>query len=531
MREILPPTMSSQKLCSRVTAQEGKYRLALQCLQVPCEEGMLFYQCFTGEVLLLTPKEILEIKTFAEQEESSLRKPEVFPSQEENLKMADAFAGQGGMDGEELRKKLIEKHFLVPETFDEYEEACNFRRLAEILTPKTEEITEFTVFSTTDCNARCAYCYELGRPRRPMSDETARDAAAFIARVSGGKEVTLTWFGGEPLYNRRAIDVLTNELKSRGVAFRSKMVTNGFLFDEETVRTANAVWKLERVQITLDGTEEAYNRIKAYVGFWNTGSARDSGDSPAFGSGIQNMPDSPEQVPSGRNDRRDLRKNQETEKDNCTAKTMDAEEKSPYRRVLRNIELLLGAGINVDIRLNMNLQNVEDLSKLVDELSERFRGEKLLRVYSVALRDFREDDAEAEEIYAWDRLQRKILSSPIEGIRHLSRKYEAYGCMADHDGSLVILPDGQLGKCEHESENPLVGNIYEGITNPETVRLWKERVEVPECRSCAFASNCIRLRKCAWVSGKCTDEDRRRIRLSVEQMVLGEYRRRKMCFH
>ena len=96
-----------------------------------------------------------------------------------------------------------------------------------------------------------------------MSDRTAADAADYIARVSEGGKVTLSWFGGEPLMNTKAIDIITSELRARGVPFRSKIVSNGYLFDGELVRKAKDEWALEFAQITLDGTEEtdAFSRI------------------------------------------------------------------------------------------------------------------------------------------------------------------------------------------------------------------------------------------------------------------------------
>ena len=429
--------VTQNKLASGVLTQpktpEGSFRQSLHALRVPCADGVLLYHTLTGELLLLSE-------------------------------------AQNAETDEKLRSALIEKRFLVPADFDEYAYCRQYRRVAELLTNRPKEITSFTVFTTTDCNARCPYCYELGRPRVPMSDQVARDAAAFIARVSGGKQVKLTWFGGEPLCNRRAIEIITAELRDRGVPFRSSMVTNGYLFDEQTVQTAKNDWALRSVQITLDGTESVYNRIKNYV----------------------------------------------------------HTEGSAYQRILRNIALLLAAGVRVSIRCNASSANLDDLEQLADELAARFHGEKRLKLYSVLLRDFgpagSHPEAEAETLRRWHALQRRILSSELGGLRRLPRQPQTNGCMSDNDGSVTILPDGRLGKCEHESERLYVGNIYDGVTDRETVARWKERVELPECRSCAFAPTCIRLRLCAWVKDACTPADRERIRLSVEQMILNEYR-------
>ena len=122
----------------------------------------------------------------------------------------------------------------------------------------------YIIFTTTACNARCYYCFEHGYVPVTMTEETARKAAEYIEAHANG-EVTLTWFGGEPLVNTKAIDSITAYLAERGISFRSHIVTNAWLFTPELIQRAKKQWHLENAQITLDGTRENYNRIKAYV--------------------------------------------------------------------------------------------------------------------------------------------------------------------------------------------------------------------------------------------------------------------------
>lgn len=435
MQVIVPQTNAAKALFIEAKPEAGACRLSKYVLRVPCKDGVLLYHMMTGELLLLS------------QEEANAERDEA------------------------LRAQLQKRRFLVPSDFDDCTFLQQFRTVAALLSRKPAHFKSFTVFTTMDCNARCPYCYELGRPRVPMSDQTAHDTAAFIARVSGGEAVKLCWFGGEPLYNRRAIEIITGELRAKGIPYRSSMVTNGYLFDEETVRTAKTDWALERVQITLDGTEENYNRIKGFA---------------------------------------------------------DAEG-SAFVRVLDNIERLLRADVRVMIRLNASLENMDDLCRLADVLKVRFQGEKKLRVYSALLRDYSgagtHPEAEADALRKWDALQRLLIDCGIGGAKPLDRQLHTNNCMADSDGSVTVLPDGRLGKCEHESERLFVGSIYEGITDPETVAKWKERVQVPACRDCEFAPGCIRLRLCSWTDDDCTEADREHMRLTMTQRILCEYSR------
>ena len=43
------------------------------------------------------------------------------------------------------------------------------------------------------------------------------------------------------------------------------MISNGYLFNDDTIKEAKEEWQLTKVQITLDGTEQIYNRCKAYI--------------------------------------------------------------------------------------------------------------------------------------------------------------------------------------------------------------------------------------------------------------------------
>ena len=414
MKQIMPPNELAAKSLGAQKLSNASCRLCRHVLRVPCGEGELWYHDLTGEIVLLEQDEHAE----AHQDE------------------------------------LFRRWFLVPETFDDYKTAKELRTLAELLAPKKKGISKFVVFTTTDCNARCFYCYELGRKRQPMSERVANDAADYILRHSGGQRVELQWFGGEPLYNRAAIETITRRLRDADADFHSIMVSNGYLFDEETVKTAVADWKLDFVQITLDGREETYNRVKAYI--HHDGSA--------------------------------------------------------YRRVLRNIGLLLDAGVRVSVRMNMKLENADELWQLSDDLKEQFGGRAGFSASCVLLRDFTNDAQRygdgAEGLQRYEALQRKLISDGIGVRKYTRRDISVNQCMADNDASVTILPDGRLGKCEHESEDKLIGSIYGDAPDSRAIAAWKERIAIPECRDCLFAPSCIRLKQCAWHKQGCTELDR-----------------------
>ena len=113
--------------------------------------------------------------------------------------------------------ELISHWFLVPEDHDDCKLSQQLSNVARIMEAPKPHITGYTIMTTSDCNARCFYCYELGQARRPMTEQTAQQTADYIIKHSGGEEVSIEWFGGEPLFNKPVINLIVNRLKEAGV--------------------------------------------------------------------------------------------------------------------------------------------------------------------------------------------------------------------------------------------------------------------------------------------------------------------------
>lgn len=378
------------------------------CVQTPVEDGLLVFNVLTREMVLLSQKEY------------------------DNFTDID----------------YLKQHwFVVPEDAQEKEYATFVRWMLSTRQPQPKEITNYTIFPTTDCNARCFYCFELGRSRIPMSQETAEKVVQYIKAHCGGKEIKISWFGGEPLFNMPAIETICEGLRRENIAFQSRMTTNGYLFDDEVVEKAVKSWNLDRVQITLDGTEKTYNKIKAYI----------------------------------------------------------YREGNPYQVVLDNIGRLLKARVAVKIRLNMDLYNADDLLILVGELAERFAGQKGLSVYAHHLFKGNEPMAELHTGEEWAkreeamlRLEKKIAESDLLPRGGIRKQLRLNFCMADRGNAVTILPEGNIGLCEHFSETELIGNIDREGFDADMVASWRETVpEIPECATCFYYPDCIMLKKCS----------------------------------
>lgn len=423
--------------------REGEhYRLIHFVIRQPVEEGLLLYNVLTKAVALLSPEE------------------------------------ERMMDGNAAAiHELVAKWFAVPLSFDERNLAREVRAVGRMLEKRPKGITGYTILSTTDCNARCFYCYEKGRSRIPMTNRTARKVAEFILRNYSGEKIHLRWFGGEPLYNKGVISLICGLLRDAKVDFRSSMVSNGYLFDDETIVQATGIWNLKKVQITLDGTEDVYNRSKAFI------------------------------YPDG----------------------------SPYRRVLDNVHRLLKAGIQVTVRLNIDRHNADDLFNLADTLIAKFGGDKLFTVYSHSLFDtgtsetaVSHTDAQRRELFETRlRLQEKLRAGKIDVCHKLPDKLKLHRCMADSDTNILVLPDGHLGKCEHYTDSHWFGDL-DSLERDETVLedFKRLREEIEACKDCPFYPDCFRLMLCD-EAVHCYPEEREEKLQETRQSLLSFYQKRK----
>jgi radical SAM protein with 4Fe4S-binding SPASM domain len=70
--------------------------------------------------------------------------------------------------------------------------------------------------------------------------------------------------------------------------------------------------------------------------------------------------------------------------------------------------------------------------------------------------------------------------------------------MADSGKSVTILPNGEIGLCEHFSEDEFIGHIDSDKFDETMVKSWRKTApEIPECAECFYYPECIRLEKCA----------------------------------
>ena len=133
-----------------------------------------------------------------------------------------------------------------------------------------------------------------------------------------------------------------------------------------------------------------------------------------------------------------------------------------------------------------------------------------------------------QELMEYEGLLEDIEKSGIGRVSYLDNELKINMCMADHDGAEVILPDGQIGKCEHFSDSELVGSIYNENQDIAMIDSWKELVpKSPACDDCPIYPICKRLKKCVYVDGECKPSYRMQQERTLKRQMIAEYNRYK----
>ena len=352
---------------------------------------------------------------------------------------------------------LYDTYFFVEEDYDEKAFIHEFRKKhsAPIDDFCLDTIYDYTILTTTACNARCFYCYEKNVKKRTMTVETANKIANYIIEhAPENGPVELRWFGGEPLFNAKVINTICSKLQEAEIPYHSHFTTNGYLFDKDLIKKAVELWHISACQITIDGTEHVYNKAKDYI-------------------------------------YKDV--------------------KSPYKRVLNNIAELLDKNVVISVRMNVDLYNADDLKDLVYELYTRFGNHPNLQPYLYPLFE--------NEFYHRKEGDLQILFEKIKEIEQVLDECKYYQmspavtgircnhCMVDNGKAITISPEGYFGLCEHWVESDFWGHIDKpDEMDMDVIKSYRHYMpDLDICEDCPIYPRCIRNTKCEEQS-KCYPE-------------------------
>lgn len=304
---------------------------------------------------------------------------------------------------------------------------------------------------TLNCNFNCPYCFENGKRAKIMSDDTINHLINFIKELGGTKELTITWYGGEPLLAFPVIKKILNRISQESSIkiVKHSMITNGYLINDKVIKLFQE-YPLDSIQITLDGTKERHNKLRA----------------------------------------------------------LKANNAPTYNRIIENIGLVANNLTNTElhVRVNIDKNNANDFFQIYDEFKTKFNNNSNIIVYPGIIRLENEEKTNVIEpaFGRWDTayLLYELYSKGIlKGDVYPSHRV-AKTCCAMCVNSYIIGPMGEIYKCWNDvsDESKVIGHIDQHeIENKTLYYRYHEGCawyNDPVCKSCFFLPICNG--KCAW---------------------------------
>lgn len=312
------------------------------------------------------------------------------------------------------------------------------------------DLLEITVLPTDACNFKCVYCYQSG-PYHKMDENTANGLIEFVEEnCSKYKQVLLGWFGGEPLIRKELVVEMTSKIKEicrkKGVAFVSRISTNGYELDIETAKKLinNS---LLFYQITIDGTKEIHNYQRPHITNGNS-----------------------------------------------------------YERIIENLKniknSIKASQLSIACRINVSAKNVEILDEFLDEFKRNFGDDKRFKVLVEPVHDWGGNIKDNKELVIDDMMSdimskfySLVAQKGINTLMPTDFRRGALLCEAARKNSFVFNYNGDILKCTsaiYEKGDIPDLNIIGHIDNDgnywvdsEREKLWIcNKNKIYECEKC-----------------------------------------------
>lgn len=347
-----------------------------------------------------------------------------------------------------LFDSMLKNGYIIEDSYNELNELKYRNSIGKF----NQEKLTLIIAPTLNCNFKCIYCYETP-DTSIMNESTQESIIKFVNNyISTIKEVSIVWYGGEPLLCQDIINNISSKLialcNKNNVLYTSFIITNGYLINDNTVKFLlnNSIFG---AQITLDGPRDIHNK------------------------------------------RRLLKSNSENN----------------FEKVVNSIKLLAQNNIAVSIRVNIDKTNL----CYADDLLNFLKNNDMTNIftYFAPVTDFTEScKSFSTTCYATHEyseisiiLQKKLVEkgfkSGFDSSLYPLLKYNY--CGADQINNFVIDPNGFLYKCMSEigTLSKSIGDVkkYNFQNNKEFNRLLtymtSSPFELDSCSKCKFIPMCM----------------------------------------
>ncbi len=341
---------------------------------------------------------------------------------------------------EDIFKCLVDQGIVVQKKLDE-DLRLSIVRQNQITNPDNE--LKIAINTTYGCNARCDYCFECNADHSKMSYETADTVADYICKaVNKNTLVTYRWFGGEPLLAVDIIDKIisrVNKYFDNKLQYRSVILSNGTVYDDEILRKMYTDWHVYEFHVTLDGEKNIHNQKKNFV-------------KPGFDG---------------------------------------------YTKVMELVQELLKHDIIVACRINIDKKNITSLNNIISSF-DKYDHKELLNIYAAPVR---RHTKESEE-YCFDYSQYNEVFDQIFGVLYdhdllagaeiIAPKRKVTCCSTRAINEIVVDTKGKLFKCMQTATNDqyAVGNCTNGLEYNSELAKWLMPQTPEECKECLYMPIC-----------------------------------------
>lgn len=357
----------------------------------------------------------------------------------------------------EYFQALIDNGYIVKDNIDEYEQYSY--RMKKYAMGLSSDSCSFIIALTMKCNLRCLYCFEEGKNESSnISKQTLNDIFSFITKQleeQNKKKLYINWFGGEPMIAYNSIVFLSHMLieycKKNEIEYKSSMVTNATLLDEDKIKNLKNNVNINHMQISIDGDKEWYSKLK----------------------------------------RADNEK---------------------YETVFQNILLAAKNGIGVSVRLNICKENQESLMRFVDKLIKEpdFHG----IIYTGKLMKYNNSqdyhEISDDDLTKFEATLEKKISKYAEYKKFLKKSLKPKGAPCGYmvTGRCLIDNEGYLYRCEHHiaNKNLAIGDVIDGFYHNKIDNQFLFSPLPEKCQKCSImplcAGGCIsdRILHDKWIS-------------------------------
>ncbi len=335
---------------------------------------------------------------------------------------------------------------------DIYEDA------AEELKVKQSVLKAICLHVAHGCNMDCEYCFagkgDYSGKSGIMSLETGRRALDFLVENSGGRRhLEVDFFGGEPLLNWEVCKELVRygrELEKKyDKIFNFTLTTNGVLIDDDVIDFTNR--EMGNVVLSMDGRRSTHDRMR---------------HTKAGGGTYDSIMDNFRALVDSRTDEEAERRSREY--------YMRGTYTAYNRDFSRDVIAMADLGFRETSIEPVVCAPDAPYALSEDDLPQLFEEYEKLALEMLE----RERRGEGFNFYHY--------TVDLTGGPCIYKRVSGCGVCTEY---LAVTPTGDLYPCHQfvGDDEMIVGNIYDGITRPETADIFRGRNNLytrDECRGC-----------------------------------------------